>query len=162
MRFELQESKAKELVKLVYFGFYVLRCESTNDDWKNYEPLMEGFVKEYVKNTREWKEQVQGVKEEVAERRLSEAVGDCIEAAHEEAYCVVERLEKAALSFALSQALADLRFPRKEGSENLINNILAEEFYDDELDKSGVKIVRLEIPGGEERLGKLLRKARKE
>ena len=66
------------------------------------------------------------------------------------------------MPFALSQALADLAYPDKENGDNLLNNILVQEFYEEEITKSGAEIVRLEIPDGEERLNKLLSEAQEE
>lgn len=43
-----------------------------------------------------------------------------------------------------------------------MNNILVQEFYEEEITKSGAEIVRLEIPDGEERLNKLLSEAQEE
>ncbi|MFQ7078138.1 MAG: hypothetical protein ACLRSW_09515 [Christensenellaceae bacterium] len=73
----------------------------------------------------------------------------------------VEALEKDALPFALSQASADWHID-KENGDNLLNNILVQEFYEEEITKSGAEIVRLEIPDGEERLNKLLSEAQEE
>lgn len=81
---------------------------------------------------------------------------------YESVYETVEMLEKGALAFSLSQALADLAYPDKEDGDNLLKNVLTQEFYEEAINKLGAGIIRLEIPNGEERLKKLLTEAQEE
>lgn len=105
---------------------------------------------------------LQGLKKEIASKEIYKEVGECIDEMYETAYQTVEALEKNALPFALSQALADLEYPDKEDGDNLLKNILTQEFYEDEIGKAGAGIVRLELPDGKERLKKLVGESQEE
>ena len=162
MKFNLLESNAKKLVKLAYLGFYILNREELYKSLNEYEPLIEWLIKEYVKNTKKMKLRLQGLKREIASKELHKEVGECMDELYENAYETVEGLEKGALPFALSQALADLEYPDTSDGDNLIKNVLTQEFYEEEITKAGAKIVRLDLPGGEERLKKLLSEAQED
>ena len=133
MKFNLKESNAKKLVELAYLGFYILNREELHKSLNEYESLIEWFIKEYVKNTKKMKLRLQGLKKEIASKEIYKEVGECIDEMYETAYQTVEALEKNALPFALSQALADLEYPDKEDGDNLVKNILTQEFYEDEI-----------------------------
>ena len=162
MKFNLKESNAKKLVELAYLGFYILNHEELHKSLNEYESLIEWFIKEYVKNTKKMKLRLQGLKKEIASKEIYKEVGECIDEMYETAYQTVEALEKNALPFALSQALADLEYPDKEDGDNLLKNILTQEFYEDEIGKAGAGIVRLELPDGKERLKKLVGESQEE
>lgn len=162
MKFNLKESNAKKLVELAYLGFYILNREELHKSLNEYESLIEWFIKEYVKNTKKMKLRLQGLKKEIASKEIYKEVGECIDEMYETAYQTVEALEKNALPFALSQALADLEYPDKEDGDNLVKNILTQEFYEDEISKAGAEIVRLELPDGKERLKKLVGESQEE
>ncbi len=156
MKFNLKESNAKKIIELVYLGYYILELEGTNRDLKEYEVLAEKIVQEYVKNTRQMKARLRGLKQELAVKEIHQEVGDCMDTIHEKFYSTVESLEKNALPFAVSQALADLQYPIKEDSDSLLNNILIQEYYEDAIRKSGAGIIHLEIPDRETRIAELL------
>ena len=162
MKFNLLESEAKKLIELTYVGFYVLINVDPHKNLMKYESLSQKLITHYVKNTKKMKARLGGLKKEIASKELYKEVGECMDELYEDAYETVEALEKDALPFALSQALADLAYPDKENGDNLLNNILVQEFYEEEITKSGAEIVRLEIPDGEERLNKLLSEAQEE
>ena len=159
MKFNLLESNAKKLVKLAYLGFYILNREELYKSLNEYELLIEWLIREYVKNTKKMKLRLQGLKKEIASKEIYKEVGECMDELYENAYETVEGLEKDAWPFALSQALADLEYPDKENGDNLVKNVLTQEFYEEEITKAGTGIVHLEIPNGAERLKKLLDEA---
>jgi hypothetical protein len=156
MNLSLKESEAKKLIELTYLGFYVLANASTGKNLTEYELISKKVIKHYVKNTKKMRRRLEGLKKEIATKELYEEVGECMDEIHESAYQTVEELEKSSLPFVLSQALADLEYPDTADGDNLVKNILIQEFYEDEINKSGAGIVRIDIPDGEERLKKLL------
>lgn len=124
--------------------------------------LSRKFIKYYIKNTKKMKMRLQGVKKKIAAKEFHAKVGECMDEIYESVYETVEMLEKGALAFSLSQALADLAYPDKEDGDNLLKNVLTQEFYEEAINKLGAGIIRLEIPNGEERLKKLLTEAQEE